>query len=94
MSCTLESAAEHFSFHPNYLSRYIPKHTGKTFKQLVQEQRLNKAVFLLLNTELTIEEVVGEVGYQNYGFFNKIFKERYSLTPNNYRKKFKEARDT
>lgn len=93
MSCTLESAAEHFSFHPNYLSRYIPKHTGKTFKQLVQEQRLNKAVFLLLNTDLTIEEIIGEVGYQNYGFFNKIFKERYSLTPNNYRKKLKESRE-
>lgn len=88
MTCTLESVAEHFSFHPNYLSRYIPKHTGKTFKQLVQEQRLNKAVFLLLNTDLTIEEIIGEVGYQNYGFFNKMFKERYSLTPNNYRKKF------
>lgn len=85
-TCTLNSTAEHFSFHPNYLSRMIKKNTGKGFKQLLQEQKLNKAGFLLANTEKSVEEVLMEIGYQNHGFFNKIFKERYGLLPKEYRK--------
>ena len=64
----------------------IKKNTGKGFKQLLQEQKLNKAGFLLANTEKSVEEVLMEIGYQNHGFFNKIFKERYGLLPKEYRK--------
>ncbi|MBP1042865.1 helix-turn-helix domain-containing protein [Vagococcus sp. BWB3-3] len=91
--CTLASVAETFAFHPNYLSRYIRKHTGKSFKQLVQEQKLNKASFLLLNTQDSVETIIAEVGYRNHGFFNTLFRERYSLSPSEYRKTHLETVD-
>ncbi|WP_168714437.1 AraC family transcriptional regulator [Niallia nealsonii] len=84
--CTLNSVAKQFAFHPNYLSRMIKKNTGKSFKQLLQEQKLNQASFLLTNTNKKLEEILNEVGYHNHGFFNKIFKERYELSPKEYRK--------
>ncbi|MEK3869476.1 AraC family transcriptional regulator [Paenibacillus sp. FSL M7-0831] len=84
--CTLNSTADKFAFHPNYLSRVIKKDTGKSFKQLLQEQKLNQACFLLENTSKTLEEILNAVGYQNHGFFNKIFIERYGVSPKEYRK--------
>ncbi|MCE4047598.1 AraC family transcriptional regulator [Bacillus sp. Au-Bac7] len=87
-SCTLQEVAQHFSFHPNYLSRLIKKSTGKSFKQLLQEQKLNKASYLLNHTSMTIAEILNEIGYQNHGFFNRIFKERYNVTPKEYQRNF------
>lgn len=83
-TCTLLEVAQNFSFHPNYLSRLIRKSTGKSFKQLLQEQKLNKSAYLLKYTSMTVADILSEIGYQNHGFFNKIFKERYGVTPKEY----------
>ncbi|MNI44461.1 HTH-type transcriptional activator RhaS [compost metagenome] len=83
---TLVSAAAHFSFHPNYFSAYLKKATGRTFKELVQIQRMTSAGLLLTNTSLTVEEVAGEVGYNNLGFFYKKFVAYYGQTPSDYRR--------
>ena len=77
-TCTLQSVANKFNLHPNYLIRYIKENTGYGYKVLIQEQRINKACFLLLNTNLSIEEISLEIGYKNYDFFYKNF-ERNSI---------------
>ena len=84
-SCTLNSVAERFSFHPNYLSRYIKENTGHSYKELVQHQRINKASFLLLNTNLPVGEIAEEVGYKNYDFFYQKFRTYFNTTPKKYR---------
>ena len=83
--CVLDEIAKHFSFHPNYLSRLIKEKTGKTFKQLVQEQRLNRLAFLLENSDSSIENLIGEVGYQNYGHLCRLFKGKFNETPSEFR---------
>ena len=39
LTVTLQSTADHFGFHPNYLSAFIKKETGRTFKELVILQK-------------------------------------------------------
>lgn len=75
--CTLESAAQHFNMHPNYLSAYLNKRTGFTFKQTVQTHRLQQAVQLLKNTSLSVSGISYHVGYLNTNFFAQKFKEKY-----------------
>ena len=82
---TLNSVAELFGFHPNYLSAYIKKHTGKSFKELLITQRMLQAVFFLKNTDRPIFEIAREVGYENLGFFYKKFQEYYHMSPLEYR---------
>lgn len=82
---TLNSVAELFGFHPNYLSAYIKKHTGQTFKDLVITQRMLQAGFYLKNTSLPVSEIAVEIGYQNQGFFYKKFEEYYHMSPSEYR---------
>ena len=83
--CTLSSTAEFFNMHPNYLSSYIRQHTGTTYKELVQTQRLSQATKLLRSTALSTNDISLAVGYQNTSFFFQLFRKKYGCTPMEYR---------
>lgn len=84
--CTLTSMAKHFNFHPNYLSNLLKKGTGKSFKDLLQLQKISKAGLMLVNSNLPIPEIADEVGYSSVTFFYKKFKQIFNMTPSDYRK--------
>lgn len=86
--CTLESTAAFFHMHPNYLSTYIKKKTGSSFKEMIQSQRLQQAARLLCNTDMTTEVICDHIGYSNTSFFFRKFKEKYNCTPREYRQKY------
>lgn len=67
------------------LSREIKKRTGKNYTQLVQERRLAQAAFLLKNTKRTVDEIATAVGYENMGYFHRIFREAFGVSPRGYR---------
>ena len=59
-----------------------------TYSAYVQQIRLEKAEHLLISSEKTIEEIAENVGYNNKGYFYKIFQEKYGMTPSKFRKDF------
>lgn len=67
------------------LSREIRRRTGKTYTALLQEKRLAQAAFLLKNTDRNVDDIAGAVGYENMGYFHRIFKECFGMSPRNYR---------
>ena len=69
------------------MSKFIKRHTGHTFKELLQTKRLNQAAFLLATTELTVSDIIAAVGYDNSSYFYRVFLERYDMTPREYRLK-------
>lgn len=70
-----------------WLSRIIKKYTGKTYTQLLQAKRLSQAVFLLTNTNLPVHDIGHTVGYENLSYFHRIFKDKYGISPRQYREK-------
>ncbi|MDR3596329.1 helix-turn-helix domain-containing protein [Clostridium sp.] len=71
---------------PDYkLSKLIKKHTGMTFKELLQEKKLSKAVELIKSTDYTIVDLIELVGYENPTYFYKIFKDKFGMTPREYK---------
>ncbi|MGN1390119.1 MAG: AraC family transcriptional regulator [Bulleidia sp.] len=83
--CSLESAAESFSLHPNYLSSLLKRSTGYTFNELVQKERISAAERLLTNSEMTVTEIASMVGYQNMSYFYRIFRNSTGCKPGQYR---------
>ena len=80
-NATLTEISERLN-QPHYkISKLIKKHTNMTFKELLQEKRLDIAKKLLNDTEIPIVEVITAVGYENLTYFYKIFKEKYGCTP-------------
>lgn len=87
LTCTQESVAEHFYISPNYVSTLLKKHTGMTYRQVVQAQKLGRAASLLRTTDLAISEIARSSGYENQSFFYRKFKERYGELPAAYRER-------
>ncbi len=85
MTATLNSTADYFGFHPNYFSTFIKKKTGKSFKELIIGQKMQKACFMLANTDEPIYRISDEIGYNNLGFFYRKFEEIYHCSPQAYR---------
>ena len=83
--CDLQSTAQQFNLHPNYLSAMLKKYTGSTFNELVQQEKLTAAEKLLLNLDMSVTDVANFVGYQNVSYFYKIFKRKNNCMPNEYR---------
>ncbi|HHV11757.1 MAG TPA: AraC family transcriptional regulator [Clostridiales bacterium] len=87
-SVTLELVAEHFNYHPKYLSSLIHKQTGQTFRSLIVNIRLQNALNYLLYTDYSIEQIVDLVGYKDKSSFYSLFKKEYLMSPAEYRKKY------
>jgi len=84
-TATLQEISEILHQPPYYLSKLIKKHSGQTFKNLLQTKRLNQSAYLLTTTNLAVENIISLVGYDNTSYFHKIFKEHYGTTPKCYR---------
>ena len=80
-SVTLKDIANHFSYHPNYISSLLHKELGKTFSEIVLDIRMDRAAILLKGTTLSIEEISAMLGYSNTSNFYKAFREYYGKTP-------------
>lgn len=89
---SLEELASHFHYHPNYISSFIHKKTGKRFSDLILEKKMRRAKMLLDNTSLSIEDISDLLGYADTSNFYKTFKKYYGLTPRRMEKE-KDTRD-
>lgn len=69
----------------SYACELFKKHSGTTFSKYLTSLRMNKATELLLSTNLTIEDICYQVGYNNYSYFNRVFKKEFNITPFQYR---------
>ena len=67
------------------LSKLVKQKTGYNFQELLQRKRFQMAVHLLLDTDLSIEDIALGVGYENLSYFFRQFKNRYGMTPRKYR---------
>lgn len=68
--------------------RRFARATGHTPIDYVHTLRLEEAKQLLESTELPIEAVALDVGYQDAGFFARLFKRKVCVTPAQYRRRF------
>lgn len=72
-----------------HFMRFFKKYSGKTCIQFIKNYRLEKAANLIINTDLSITSISLEVGFTNISYFIRSFKEKYNVTPKEFRVKFK-----
>ena len=70
----------------DHLARVFKKETGETLVKYITDKRIHAAKELLSDTKTPISQVASEVGYDNYSYFTKIFKEKTGVSPGDYRK--------
>lgn len=82
---TLHQLSDLFSYSERQLQRIIEKATGKSFRELIRDQKMKRASDLLLHSSLTIAEISNETGYPSENNFRRIFEAYYGTTPARYR---------
>ena len=59
---------------------------GDTIGTYIHSYRMQKAMWLLMETSQSITEVAGQVGYQNASKFSEVFRQFAGASPSEYRK--------
>ena len=67
------------------LNSKIKSLTGLTLNDFILQIRLQKCAELLLNPELNISEIAWQTGFSSASYMGKCFKERFGVTPLQYR---------
>jgi two-component system, response regulator YesN len=83
---SLQKVAEFVERSPAYFSHLLVKKHGLSLSQLITNSRVKEAKKLLLETQLTIQEIAAEIGFANSNYFSRIFKEQIGMSPSDFRK--------
>lgn len=85
---SLSQLAEKFHFTSAYLSKIYKKYMKETPLKHLTYIRIEKAKQLLKeHMELTVQEIAGIVGYEEFHYFYRVFKNTTGMTPTEYREK-------
>ncbi len=68
------------------LRRRFREDNGITLKQYIQGRLIQQAALFLLLTNRTISEIAGELGFQDEFYFSRVFKQKMSYSPREYRR--------
>jgi len=86
---TLADYAALSSMSPHHFLRVFFQITGATPIEYRNHIRLEHAQDLLLDGELSVEEIGLSLGYSSASYFSSAFKKKYGLSPKQYRQKHK-----
>ena len=82
-----QSIADALSISTGHLSRVFHQETGKKLVDYLQEVRMEHAVRLIKENELTNEQICEAIGYSRLQYFSAKFKEYYGVSLNEYRRR-------
>lgn len=82
---SLKKLCSQFHYQEDYYSRLIKRNTGLTYSQYVHVLRMDKAKNLLVNTNMSVQEILIYLGYQCHSYFYKAFRKETGMTPSEYR---------
>lgn len=85
---SLENIAAHVFLHPNYFSALFRAKTGATYRQYIRDFRIEKAKYLILQSDMKIYEIALSVGYNDPAHFNRAFKEVTGMSPSHFKEKY------
>ncbi len=84
---TVKDTAAGLLVHPDYLSSRFHQEMGVSFITYVNRERVRQAAALLERTEMTVQQIASDVGYNNTSYFARQFAREMGLSPRAYRER-------
>ncbi|MCM3176196.1 MULTISPECIES: AraC family transcriptional regulator [unclassified Paenibacillus] len=81
---TKEELGDEIGKTPNYAAALFKSMTNQTISQYVHDQRMKRAVYLLTESQLSIQEVAEFLGYRDLSYFYRIFKRIIGSPPSDF----------
>jgi DNA-binding response OmpR family regulator len=81
----LKLLAESVGTNARRLNEAFRQCTGMTVFELLREERMQEACRLLVDTEMEVQDIAMELGYTSGANFATAFRERFGVSPTQYR---------
>lgn len=69
----------------DYVSKLFKSTTGMSLPAYIAARRIERAKEYLAHSTLPVSRIAMEVGYSNFSYFSKTFRDATGMTPNEYR---------
>lgn len=86
---TVQFIADSLHLSPNYLSRLLQLLTGQSTKQFIHDKIIDLAKEKLSTTDLSVNEIAYDLGFEHPQSFSKLFKIKTNQSPLGFRQSFK-----
>lgn len=84
---TLSDAAKNVNFSEYHFHRLFSKYSNETLKQFITRIKMERsAIYLAVNSEISITEIAFMYGYNSSSSYNKAFKKHYGMSPTEFRR--------
>ena len=88
---SLYSAAAYAGLSVSYLSRIFKKRFGTNFAKYVSLKKIKRSKQILKYSQMTINDIAFELGYNEVNYFCKVFKKSEHITPSQYRESLRSS---
>lgn len=82
--------AARLNLSPSYLNECVKATTGKSVSSHIQQRVVLEAKRLLYHSGKSVKEISGELGYDDYSYFTRLFTKVVGMTPIAFRDKNRE----
>ena len=79
--------ADKLCLSPKYLSSLTKEIAGKTVQEIIFQAVVKRSIFLMKNSNKTIQQIADELNFPNLSAFGTFFKKQTGFSPRNYRTK-------
>lgn len=82
----IQDISDKLNISSRYLSKIFFNHMNMTLLSYINTYRMNQAITLIANTDMTMTEIANQIGMNDSQHFSKLFKSTIGSTPCQYRK--------
>lgn len=83
---TIDRLSRLFYISPYHLSHLFKEQTGYSLKQYILRRRIGEAQTRLYSTRDSVQQIAASVGFEDAGYFSRLFTKYIGLPPVEYRK--------
>jgi AraC-like DNA-binding protein len=91
---TLQNIADHFYLSRSRLSHIFTNYFSISPINYLIDRKVCEAKWMLVSSNLSVEQIAATLGYNNVNHFKNIFTKRAGYTPENFRELFSEQEDS
>ena len=86
---SLSALADNLGLSREYTSSLFSEKMGMTLSQFINRQKMRRAKEMILDREMSLEEIAHALGYENYGYFSRTFKKNFGVSPRQYKERIR-----
>lgn len=82
-SLSLSDISQFLHVTKEYTAKLFKRELGMTVSEFINKQKVTLAKNMLTNDAMSLTEIALCLGYENYGYFSKVFKDFFGIPPIN-----------